>query len=406
MNAKMIEQIGEHEYRVPKSYLPVYYYDAFNALHRYENLLRVFIYTVLKSARAGDWIHAPVRSSASGQLLTISSISKRRISEMEDYSHISTLPNVPLLYLTVDDLYSMMTHPANIDLFRRQLKPSLDKVLGPKLNELREIRNHLTHFRKILSKDLSRLLLNLEDILGPILGYLQELTADYTKIELPGPERFQAIATSMLTKERRFSSVGFNKSTKNNWIKLNILFQDIDLCQYKNDIYGLEIDEDSLKDRIAPLYPHLIYFENRWETEEVTDEEDGTPLIFEVKGLDIVFHYDRFNEFYETILVFIDDLMDEFESEYLEHIEYCSKNKDPHQSSHKLSRVLNKGGFNDDFVEDPDFERELKDATEKREATEFSKKHGFKTRIDIPEDWTYPMGRKWSLLEGDMPWLT
>jgi hypothetical protein len=422
MRNNKIERIRDKEFSIPEDYLPTQYFDVFNTLHRYENKLRVFTYSILKAARGRDWTSSVVKGDVIERNNTIEGVFKKRRNQLSEYGHISELPNVPMLYLTLDDLASLITNPLNIDLFKPNFPDaSLAHVYKPKIWETIITRNHLTHFRKLRSIDIERLNLNMADIMKPLEDYIRELIDPPFLQYVPLQKlSYYPFWTSMTMKTRKHSAIGLLQNRKETWIKIKIFFKDQFLGSLsdgegKEYAYSAIVDSEKLTNSLTPILTHIVYFMNSVATFPARPESlpmGGVSLEdISIGGescgnkVELVISSERFLKCYEDILPFIMELLDDVEDDYTKSRGVFT-DRDLTLKFLKVGQELaNENELIDGTpAEDVDEESNLPQAEGR--LAEAIRMHGIIPRKDIPEDWTSLSScKRDSLIAGDMPWL-
>jgi hypothetical protein len=320
---KRIKKISDKEkdrsFNIPSSYLPTYYFDAFNILHRFENSLRIFVYSVLKASMGANWANTLTKDPGKEQQdekggeLTIRTISKIRRNQLENYGHIGMLPHIPLLYLTMDDLVSIFTYKPNGKYFNSTFPASIEKVYEPKLKELIIIRNNLMHFRKIYPRDLERLFFNIEELSGPLKAYLSDVVEfDYSSEYIPTQgDKWHSLWTSMITKERHFSKIRISYSKNQLWPKITLHFVGAFVAS-ENTYY--HIDYSKTNKSLDSFLPQIIYYGNHLSFPTFL-QKDKT-VIPGKKSITLCFSNVSFNDNILDILGKVANLIDEIENEY------------------------------------------------------------------------------------------
>jgi len=118
-------------FEFPPSYLPAFYFDVFDMLFKFENFVRLFVFAVLKSNCGPHWIQTEIWNNE-----TISSIYKKRKAQREKSGHIGEISNLPMLYLTLDELTSLILKDSLRKYFNPVFPASLEKVYKTKLYEI------------------------------------------------------------------------------------------------------------------------------------------------------------------------------------------------------------------------------------------------------------------------------
>jgi hypothetical protein len=137
---------------LPKRWLHIHYYEAMNILFRFENSLRVFVYSVLKNEYFEKWSECsfPI---AGGDSRSINGIAARRIGQAASFGYLGFDIKAPLMHLTSGELVELLTSDAYWPKFRGYFKGNKE-IIKNKLLEIGTIRNSLAHFRPIKPEDI------------------------------------------------------------------------------------------------------------------------------------------------------------------------------------------------------------------------------------------------------------
>ena len=157
-------------YDIPTNWLQIHYYDALNILFRFENILRIFVYIVLKNKFGSKWMDCSIEENGK-TIGTIEAIAKRRLSQENNMGYISYLIKCPIMQLTAGELVSLVLSESNWCIFKDHFSGSKE-VIRSKLLEVIEVRNALAHFRPIKSEDVQLVKLNLNHLFMKIEKYL------------------------------------------------------------------------------------------------------------------------------------------------------------------------------------------------------------------------------------------
>lgn len=138
--------------KVPKRWLHIHYYEALNILFRFENSLRVFVYSVLKNEFLDEWKNCSF-SMAEGEQKTIKGVSSQRIKQSESFGYLGFDITSPLMHLTSGELVELIVSEAYWPKFKSHFRGNKD-IIKNKLLEIGNIRNSLAHFRPIKAEDI------------------------------------------------------------------------------------------------------------------------------------------------------------------------------------------------------------------------------------------------------------
>jgi hypothetical protein len=181
MNWKNYTEKESNTYLIPKNWLKIHYYDALNILFRIENILRIFVYIVLKNNLGEKWLNCSIEDNGK-TIGTIDAIAKRRLSQENCMGYISFLIKCPIMQLTAGELVSLILSDANWSYFKDYFSGSKE-VIKNKILEVIEVRNALAHFRPIKSEDVQLIKLNTSHLFPKIEDYLVTMTN--INIQLP-----------------------------------------------------------------------------------------------------------------------------------------------------------------------------------------------------------------------------
>lgn len=160
---------------IPERWLHLYYYEALNVLFRFENSLRVFVYTVLKSQLKGKWQETSVASGC------IKSETKKRIKQSEDYGYLGHEITCPMLFLNSGELIEIIVSDAYWKYFAKYFKAS-KSIVVTKLQEIGTVRNSLAHFRPIKEDDVELIKQNTKHVLLEVERALIQITSIRTLV--------------------------------------------------------------------------------------------------------------------------------------------------------------------------------------------------------------------------------
>ena len=168
MNWLSAEKKDDGSFVIPKRWLYIHYYEALNILFRYENALRVLVYSVLKNEYFDEWMKCSL-----GKGESISSIAKKRISQAQSFGYLGYEVSCPIMHLTSGELFEIITSNAYWCLFKPYFKGSKE-IIKTKFLEINTVRNSLAHFRPIKKDDINLLQQNTKHTLMGVEEYLIE----------------------------------------------------------------------------------------------------------------------------------------------------------------------------------------------------------------------------------------
>lgn len=149
--------------RIPKRWLHIHYYEALNILFRFENSLRVFVYTVLKNNFGTEWTKCQVSSGGEGAK-SIAGIASKRINQAENFGYLGFSIESPVMHLISGELIDIITANAYWESFKPYFKGSRD-IIKNKLLEIGSVRNSIAHFRPIQPEDVELIKQNSRHVL-------------------------------------------------------------------------------------------------------------------------------------------------------------------------------------------------------------------------------------------------
>ena len=302
-----IKRLNDDIYKFPSRCLPSYYFDSFNLLHKYENALRLFVYVTLKACHGANWDSLNLPGKDRG---TISSAYKKQIGQLQALGHIGSLPNIPLLYLSLDDLTGLLDNDSVKAFIKPYFPASLEKVYIPKLCEVKIIRNNIVHFRDFKEKDFQRLMFNLEDIWSPVSRLLSEIISSDQYVGPSENDRWYQPWASIRDKETKQSIIRVWLVGYKTWIRLGFSAETME--SKDRDSEYMNIDFNRVVDKLRKIFPYLIYFQKSlWPSRHAKDGGGRSFSLTEksAKDIRILFYEKQFENNSEQILTVIDDVM-------------------------------------------------------------------------------------------------
>ena len=138
--------------KIPKRWLHIHYYEALNILFRFENSLRVFVYSILKNEFLDEWKNCNF-SMPGGDQKSIKGIANKRIKQSESFGYLGFDITAPLMHLTSGELVELIVSDPYWPKFKSHFKGNKE-IIKNKLLEIGNIRNSLAHFRPIKPEDI------------------------------------------------------------------------------------------------------------------------------------------------------------------------------------------------------------------------------------------------------------
>ncbi|HOX41518.1 MAG TPA: hypothetical protein PK263_04970 [bacterium] len=163
------QPIDYERLHIPVDWVPVQYYDAYNILFRIENTLRLLLFVVLKSHYRDEWENIQIADEVNPG--TIRALAKIRREAAQDFGHLGSPSNNPLLFLNGGEIVRLITSEKYWQYFQ-ECFPANRKNTQLKLFEILSIRNDMAHFRAINREHLVTLKNNINQVLKKAGDYL------------------------------------------------------------------------------------------------------------------------------------------------------------------------------------------------------------------------------------------
>ncbi|TVV44144.1 Swt1 family HEPN domain-containing protein [Thalassolituus sp. C2-1] len=200
---------------IPERWLHLYYYEALNVLFRFENSLRVFVYTVLKEELKEKWQETAVSGGC------IKSETKKRMRQSDDYGYLGHEITSPMLFLNSGELIDIIVSDAYWKYFAKYFKASKSIVIT-KLQEIGTVRNSLAHFRPIKEDDIDLIKQNTKHVLLEVEKALVKITSISALVPTNSDEPWYL-------KLKALGSENINLSLfyceDENWVRLSFLYK-------------------------------------------------------------------------------------------------------------------------------------------------------------------------------------
>jgi len=165
---------------IPSRWLALHYYEALNILFRIENALRVLVYVVLKNELGDDWKNAAVSTDDGSS--SIAAVTKKRMSQADNFGYLGLPTASPLMYLTTGELVKLILADAYWKYFAKHFAAS-KAVLEIKFGEINTIRNAFAHFRAISPNDVA----TVKQVSGHVLGNVDPFLTQLMSCSLTVP---------------------------------------------------------------------------------------------------------------------------------------------------------------------------------------------------------------------------
>jgi len=305
--------------------LPEYYLDAFRLLFAYENKMRIFVYAVLRGSLGKAW-----KSIALNQGPSLKSRIETRQNQLRQYGHIGSVSEIPMDYLTMDELVGIVTDVATKEYFFPHFPGSIDKVFAPKFWEILITRNHLMHFRQIQPKDADRLYENILETIRVFDSSIEEFTGLYwpedlfeTDSDATKPALGENwLPVLMKTRAIRIKVVE-TPSTK--WTKIFLLFPYVMRKEPENsgEIYieSFRVLFSSIIGLLKDAVSIAVYY-NKFDIEyENIEADDASGSGERMRGLEICFLKSTFEREEALLKSSLIHMLDDVEEYYLDLVE-------------------------------------------------------------------------------------
>jgi hypothetical protein len=284
MEWKSAELLEDEGVKVPGSWLKLHYYEAFSILFRFENVLRIFVYTVLKVKIGREWAKTSV--DLNGKTVgSILSLAGQRISQEQDMGYLGYHIHSPIMQLTAGELVSIIFSDSNWVQFKDYF-PGKKDIIKHKILEILEVRNALAHFRPIKPEDIQVVKQNIGQTLARVETYLSDMTDVTTKVPSNNQSAWYGRSLQLTSKNVKVNS--FFSSTES-WAKISIRFTSPTIYKRasKDSVWfkPLTLMTNQILKDFKEIYQDAIYVT---ETSSLrVDEEDDQP--FASKSVHLIF---------------------------------------------------------------------------------------------------------------------
>ncbi len=273
MNWKEARNTKENTYDLPGHWLKIEYFEALNILFRVENLLRMFVYIILKNEHYENWQNLSVTSD-DDENSTISAIAKKRLSQDKDYAYLGFVITSPLLHLTSGELIRIITSDSYWKLFKKYF-PGSREIIKNKLDEIGNVRNSLAHFRPLKKGDIELVKQNANHTLSVIEKTLIDFIDCPDIVPTNTDDHWYKELITVGIPEIKIS---FKQSKNEEWIKIIIHFQS-PILEINDSWNGYHISDVNIKpDNLLKHYPnlskHIICCAERKPSQHVNSKEN------------------------------------------------------------------------------------------------------------------------------------
>ncbi|MCR9506763.1 MULTISPECIES: Swt1 family HEPN domain-containing protein [Vibrio] len=210
------------QYNIPGDWIHIHSYEALNILFRFENSLRVFVYSILKKHKGANWANTNINKEE-----TIFSAYKQRSAQYKKYGYLGITVSSPMLFLNSGELVYILENEGTW----KQFSPyfSADRmVIVNKLLEINAIRNSFAHFRPVTEDDVTLLKQNISHVFHGASEYFKDL---YTLIN-PVPTNLNEKWYIELNRMNyNFSSISFLQSNSSSFIDISVTVPLVEISQ-------------------------------------------------------------------------------------------------------------------------------------------------------------------------------
>lgn len=208
------------KYDMPGSWVHIRYYEAYNILFRFENSLRVLVYSVLKRHKGPDWVNTLVNDSE-----TINSVCKQRIAQNKKYGYLGQNNSSPMLYLNTGELIYILDDENLWQCFNRYFSADRSVIVN-KLLEINTVRNSFAHFRPVTDQDIGLLKQNISHVFHQACSYFDDL---YSIIEPVPSNCEEAWFKSLVAYQYPSSRLSFHESKSGEFVRVTLFIPTVEL---------------------------------------------------------------------------------------------------------------------------------------------------------------------------------
>jgi hypothetical protein len=219
MDWKPAIESEDNNFKIPDRWLYLHYYEALNILFRFENSLRVFVYSILKNAHFDEWASKTFPTS-DGQK-SINNLASSRLSQANSFGYLGYDITCPIMHITSGELVDLITSDVYWPLFKKYFKGNKE-IMKNKLLEIGSIRNSLAHFRPIKTDDVEVVKQNSKHTLIEVENCLKNLYFQYNKVPTNTHEDWYE-KISNIGNEHITISLLYSGDEK--WVKVQIMFK-------------------------------------------------------------------------------------------------------------------------------------------------------------------------------------
>ncbi|WP_425671087.1 hypothetical protein ACPSL3_22355 [Vibrio owensii] len=304
-------EYDDPQYSIPGEWIHIHSYEALNILFRFENSLRVFVYSILKRHKGVNWANTNINEDE-----TILSAYKKRYTQSKKYGYLGNTVSSPMLFLNSGELVYILENESTWQQFSPYF--SADRmVIVNKLLEINAIRNSFAHFRPVTEDDVTLLKQNISHVFHGATEYFKDL---YTVI-YPVPTNLSEKWYIELNKLNcYFSNVSFLQSSSGSFIDISVKIPLVEISKRNSTgntpvVETIKIDIDKFFKSKKQLLENVIYVADSYHVSGSIVGEDKflTPTCGYT--LSFFFHRANLNKNVDAILEHFFTMFQEIDNE-------------------------------------------------------------------------------------------
>lgn len=262
MHWKKLGETSNTKYDIPDRWLQIHYYEALNILFRVENVLRVFVYIILKTRFQDKWADLNI-TTIDDENATIQTLSRKRLQQATSFGYLGYPVSCPMMHLNSGELTRIITHEKQWPLFSDHFKGT-KTVMQTKLEEIGSVRNALAHFRPIKPDDVEVIKQNSQHILMGIEDCVTNLLSTNRVVPTNSTKDWYKLIKPIGTKN---CSIELYQGTDENWIRISITYTcpQVKRNEYNGAIFceALNLKSPEILRSYPNLTKHVIYLSER-----------------------------------------------------------------------------------------------------------------------------------------------
>ncbi|WP_139310524.1 hypothetical protein [Photobacterium proteolyticum] len=291
-------------YKVPTNWLHLHYYEAYNILFRFENSLRVFVYTILKVKYLDKWQEV----NCDGK--QIKSLISPRVKHADKFGYLGEKITSPLVHLTAGELIKIILSEANWPTFKPYFNGGKD-VIDNKLHEILTVRNSIAHFRPIKLDDLQLIKQNIRHVLMSVEGCLNNLYSMSTRVPTNTTDEWYQSISSL---GNSFVDVNMIYSDDESWVKVQLNYTNRKLTERQSNFLFYDVSK-LMTSSICTEFPELIKFCIFYDEAVLSPTLNSDFSITAKKIVNFTFNKDILVKNYEQISSSFNSLIDLIDEE-------------------------------------------------------------------------------------------